>query len=159
MNIKATIRSQYLAALDMLQAAVSQCPRSLWDDGTYKNRFWQIAYHVLFYTHLYLAPTEEDFVPWVKHREGYPFLGPDQPGVGEPYGREEVLEYLAFCRREVEAQVAALQLDAESGFSWLPFDKLELQFYNLRHLQGHTGELCERLGAHGGVEIDWVGRA
>jgi len=27
-----------------------------------------------------------------------------------------------------------------SGFDWLPFDKLELQFYNIRHIMQHTGE-------------------
>jgi hypothetical protein len=48
-------------------------------------------------------------------------------------------------------------LEAESGFYWLPFDKLELQFYNIRYLQQHTGELCERLGAHGELQVQWVG--
>jgi hypothetical protein len=49
-------------------------------------------------------------------------------------------------------------MDKESGFSWLPFDKLELQFYNIRHLQHHVGELSDSLGRVG-VEIDWVGMA
>jgi len=53
-------------------------------------------------------------------------------------------------------QVAAMDLQAESGFHWLPFNKLELQVYNIRHLQQHTGELCERLGAHGEIEVAWV---
>lgn len=48
-------------------------------------------------------------------------------------------------------------LHAESGFYWLPFDKLELQFYNIRHIQQHTGEHCERLGAYGEIEVGWVG--
>jgi hypothetical protein len=33
---------------------------------------------------------------------------------------------------------------------------LELQLYNIRHLQLHTGELCERLGTTG-VDVEWVG--
>ena len=45
----------------------------------------------------------------------------------------------------------------ESGFSWLPFGKLELQFYSIRHVQHHTGELCERLGTTGDIEVGWVG--
>jgi hypothetical protein len=164
MDIKAVIKSQYLASLEMLHKAVVQCPDSMWDDHAYKNRFWHLAYHVLFYTHLYLAPTEEQFVPWVKHREHYPFLGAlpwpphDEPQIDQPYVREDILEYLEFCRGEVERQVTALNLDAESGFYWLPFDKLELQFYNIRHLQQHTGELCERLGTQAGIDVDWVGR-
>ena len=49
-----------------------------------------------------------------------------------------------------------MNLEAESGFDWLAFNKLELQFYNIRHLQQHVGELCERLGM-GKVDVDWVG--
>jgi hypothetical protein len=50
-----------------------------------------------------------------------------------------------------------LDLEAESGFNWLPFDKLELQIYNIRHIQQHTGELYERLGTSGSIELSWVG--
>ena len=42
------------------------------------------------------------------------------------------------------------------GFYWLPFNKLELQFYNIRHIQQHTGELYERLGTRENIELDWV---
>jgi hypothetical protein len=48
-------------------------------------------------------------------------------------------------------------MDGPSGFYWIPMNKLELQFYNIRHLQHHTGELCERLGKTGAVEIGWIG--
>ncbi len=39
----------------------------------------------------------------------------------------------------------------------MPFSKLELQFYTIRHIQQHTGEMMERLGTRAGAEIDWVG--
>ena len=65
---------------------------------------------------------------------------------------------MALCQSMVADTVAALDLDAESGFSWLPMGKLELQFYNIRHLQQHTGELCDRLGIQAGIDVDWVGR-
>ena len=50
-----------------------------------------------------------------------------------------------------------VRLDAPSGFEWLPFNKPELQFYNIRHIQHHTGELCERLGVMGEIEVPWIG--
>jgi len=140
----------------MLKQAVVKCPESLWHDRGYNNTFWHIAYHALFYTHLYLQASEEDFVPWAKHRGECRIL--DKEPVGEPYSKEEILEYHEICRAQVEEQVASLELDAPSGFYWLPFSKLELQFYNIRHLQQHTGELCERLGATGDIEVDWVAR-
>jgi hypothetical protein len=34
---------------------------------------------------------------------------------------------------------------------------LELQFYTIRHIQQHTGELMERLGSRADLEINWVG--
>jgi hypothetical protein len=164
MDTKEVIKSQYYASLEMLKQAIVKCPESLWEDQEDKNKFWHVAYHALFYTHLYLQPSGEDFCPWAKHRDEHEFLGPlpwpphKQPEIGEPYSKEEVLEYHQICREQVEEQVASLSLDAESGFDWLPFSKMELQFYNIRHLQHHTGELCERLGARESIDVDWVGR-
>lgn len=159
MNVKDVIKSQYHASLEMLRQAIVKCPDSLWDDGEYKNAFWRVTYHALFFTHLYLQPSLEDFSPWVKHKENYEALGRQFPRDGEPYTRGEILEYYQVCGEQVEERVAFLEPDAPSGFHWLPFSKLELQFYNIRHLQQHTGELCERLGARGDVEVGWVGQA
>ena len=162
MDIKGVIRSQYLAALEMLRQAMARCPQPLWDNPEDESRFWHVAYHTLFYTHLYLQDKQEGFIPWARHRKDHHFLGPlprpphDLPQLGEPYTPEELLAYCTICEQQVRERVDALDLEAGSGFSWLPFGKLELQFYNIRHLQQHTGELMERLGARAGVEVDWV---
>jgi DinB superfamily len=153
MDIKGVIQSQYLAALEMLAGVVNQCPESLWEDQNYKNQFWQVAYHALFYTHLYLQPSEGTFVPWAKHRAGNNRM----EEAGEPYTKAEILEYFDVCRKQVSEQVPILEFDGPSGFYWLPFNKLELQFYNIRHIQQHCGELCERLGVMENIEVDWVG--
>jgi hypothetical protein len=163
MVTKEIIRSQYLASLEMLNRAIRQCPEYLWDDAKFTNRFWQIAYHALFFTHLYLQTSEEDFIPRNMHYENAHRFSSPQPklsGEGEEdgsYHQEEILEFLDFCRQEVEDKVADLDMEADSGFDWIPFDKQELQFYNIRHLQHHTGELCERLGTVAGIDIKWVG--
>lgn len=162
MNAKNAIMSQYHASLDMLEQAIVACPDTLWDDRGYKNVFWRVAYHTLCYTHLYLQDSEQGFVPWVRRRDEREPLSrtlrdlEEKLGIVEPYTREEILEYLAFCRQQVEDRVAIMALDAPSGFHWLPFDKLELQFYNIRHIQQHTGELYERSGTAGCGELDWV---
>jgi hypothetical protein len=164
MNLPAVIVSQYQAALEMLRQAVDKCPEPLWDSPEDKTKFWHIAYHALFYTHLYLSDSEATFTPWVKHRRDYQFMGPTPwpphapPRIEEPYDRESILEYAEFCRRQVDEQVPRLDLEAPaSGFDWLPFGKLELQIYTIRHLQQHAGELMERLGSRAGAEVDWVG--
>jgi len=163
MNYHAVIRSQYLATLAMLQQAVETCPGSLWNHADDNAKFWQVAYHGLFYTHLYLNATEADFKPWAHHREDYQFMGPIPwdnnrlPKIGEPYQKAEILEYIAFCRQQVDQQVPPLDLAAPSGFDWLPMNKFELQIYTIRHLQQHTGELMERLGSRANISVNWVG--
>ncbi|MEO8083561.1 MAG: DinB family protein [Ardenticatenales bacterium] len=161
--MRRVLRSQFHAALGMLEQAVRRCPEALWDDPTDTNRFWHVAYHVLFYTDFYLSDDEASYEGWPLGRPSYQFMGPvpwpphDKPVIGAPYGREDVLAYVAFCRDRIDVQLAAVDLDAPSGFPWLPFGKLELQIYTIRHIQQHTGELMERLGARAGVDVPWVG--
>ncbi len=163
MNPKQAIKSQFLATLAMLQQAVEKCPESIWNDAQDHNKFWHIAYHALFYTHLYLQPTGADFTPWPKQRQDYHLLGPtpwpphNTPQIDEPYTKADLLEYIAFCEQQVLEVVDTLNLEGPSGFDWLPFDKLELQFYSIRHLQLHTGELCERLYTRAQIDVNWVG--
>jgi len=161
MNATEAAAHQYRSTLAMLRKAIELCPEDLWLTGN-PNRFWHIAYHALFYTHFYLAPSDADFVPWQHHRAEYNYLGevPLKPGykpqIDQPYTRPELLDYQDFCVDEIEKQMAALDPVAPSGFYWLPFTKLELQFYNLRHLSHHTGQLAERLRTHANVGLPWV---
>ena len=163
MDTQDVIRSQYQASLEMLKQAIDRCPESIWDDPGDKTKFWHIAYHALFYAHLYLQGTEKEFVPWVKHRKDYNNMDPlpatpqGEPATRQPYNKEDVFAYLKICQEQVDEKTGQLKLDDESGFSWLPFSKLELQFYNIRHLQQHTGELMERLGTRAGIDVDWIG--
>ncbi len=163
MNIAAVIESQYLAALAMLEMVVQRCPGDLWLDTQFRNPTWQISYHALFYTHLYVQPTEADFRLWEHARGEAHELGPifwdgnRVPVLAEPYTQAEMLDYLDFVRAEVGRLVPSTDFASpESGFDWKPLNKLELQLHTIRHVQQHTGELCERLFFHGGVEVDWL---
>lgn len=161
MNIRKIIQSQYLASLDMLKNAIELCPRQVWEDNKPKNKFWHIAYHALFYTHLYLQEEEADFKPWEKHVENLGSLSSSFEAIHkskEPFSQEDILSYLDFCRDQVITLLPRLDYDSpKSGFHWLPCSKLELQFYNIRHIQQHTGELCERLGTEAAIDVGWVG--
>jgi len=163
MDIKEIIKSQYRASLAMLEEAITKCPEALWDDSKVKYRFWHIAYHTLFFTHLYLQVDESHFVPWSKHRNEYQFFesvpwAPDKVlEIGEPYTKAELLEYLTVCKNEVEKNMTSLNLETVSGFNWLPISKLELQFYNIRHIQHHTAQLDDRLRIKADIGIRWIG--
>jgi hypothetical protein len=154
MDIPAILISQYLASLEMLKQTISECPESLWNAEGDKNKFWQVAYHALYFTHEYLADSYKSFTPWVKHREVYDF---DESQVFEPYDKETILEYLAFCQQHVAERVPLLNLAEPEGHGDRSLITLELQIYSIRHLMEHTGELMERLGTRTGAEIDWVG--
>ena len=168
--LKEAIARQYQSTLKMLGQAIELCPPSLWLDTSESspNRYWHIAYHALFYTHFYLALREADFVPWQNHRPEYNFLGAvprkpddltkpeDVPKIDQHYTQAELLEYLSLCQREVDTQIAVLNPEEDSGFYWLPFNKLELQFYNIRHLAHHTGQLADRLRAQAKIGLPWV---
>jgi hypothetical protein len=160
MDIYKIIQSQYIASMAMLRQAIQACPEALWNDPAHKNRFWHIAYHTLFYVHLYLQPAESDFKPWPGARDLPHSLGspPEESGDGQPYSQEEVQAYVDYCEQQILDIVPTLDLHGPSGFNWLPFSKLETQFYNIRHLMQHTGELMERLWADGGIEVHWVGK-
>ena len=153
MDLHQIIESQYQATLAMLQEAIEKCPDAMWN-GLERNRFWHIAFHALFYTHLYLQDAEENFVPWPKTRDRYPSFS--LPRTEEPYYKEDMLEYAEFCKREVKERVASLDLDGASGFHWLPFSKTELQLYNIRHTQHHAGQLSDRLTTGPGISVRWV---
>jgi DinB superfamily len=161
MNASEAAAHQYRSTLAMLCKAIELCPEHLWLAGS-PNRFWHIAYHALFYTHFYLALSDAEFVPWQHHRAEYNYLGevPLMPGykpkIDQPYSQPELLEYQDFCVNEVERQMAVMDPEAPSGFHWLPFTKLELQYYNLRHLAHHTGQLAERLRTCASIGLPWI---
>lgn len=156
MNFHETIISQYRAALEMLKRTILACPETLWHSADDGISFWQVAYHALYYTHLYLQEADQAFTPWSGHREEYHFGNEAGAPPAGAASKEVVLAYLAFCQQEVVDKVPATVLEAPSGFDWLPFTKFELQLYSIRHIQQHAGELMERLGSHAGA-VGWVG--
>lgn len=165
--LRPILKSQYHAALAMLEDALRQCPEDVWFGRRHLNAFWQIAYHTLFFTHLYLQPRESAFRAWehhqpdVQHPDG--IGGPPDPNstlplIPEPYLRMQVLDYWSVCNRMVDEAVDALDLDSpDSGFSWYKVSKLEHQLINIRHLQHHTAQLTDRLRSDANIGVKWVG--
>lgn len=161
MDVQKALKSQYHAALLMLRETIELCPADLWTAGEARP-FWRIAYHALYYTHLYLQPDEAAFQPWDKHRPECHFLqwGPEEePNAYSAYTQAEMLDYWRLCDRMIDAGVDRLDLEApECGFSWYSMPKLEHQMMNIRHLQQHTGQLAELLN-QAEVDTSWIGKA
>jgi len=155
--LRAVLKSQYYAAATMLREAVERCPDDLWTTRAHPNQFWHVAYHTLFYMHLYLQPSEAGFKPWEKHRPEYQYLGRQAPQIGDPYSKEDLVEYAALCISMIDPAVDRLDLDQpECGFWWYKMSKLEHQIVNIRHIQHHAAQLIDRLGAVGKGGFDWA---
>ena len=165
--LRRVLKSQYHAALAMLHESLERCPDDVWIRTDHVNAFWQVAYHTLFFAHLYLQPNEAAFKPWehhqsqVQHEDG--LAGTHDPTstlplIPQPYSRAEVLAYWNVCDGLVDDAVDSLNLnDSSSGFSWYKVSKLEHQIISIRHIQHHTAQLADRLRSAADVGIKWVG--
>jgi hypothetical protein len=170
--LRTILKNQYHAAMAMLRQSIDLCPDEIWSGGDHTNHFWRIAYHVLYFTHLYLQPKLEAFTPWEHHQTDLQYLdnipAPPEiealvelphrpPQTGEPYSKEEMLAYWTFCDEMIDSAIDALDLlDPESGFFWYKLSKLEHQVISLRHTQHHTAQLMDRVRAASDNGVDWV---
>ena len=179
MDIRTALKEQYRGGLRMLAECIEKCPDDLWayqfSDETNERgwrcirSFWRIAYHAAFYTHLYMGQGEEAFQPWPGRKPG------ENEGMwGAPWGTEpfefpedarvpsqkEILEYIDYIEGLVGNTVDHLDLEtANSGFPWYKTtEKLSHELMNLRHIQGHVGQLSELLMQRS-IDIDWIGKA
>ncbi len=158
--MKKEIISQYKASLNTLMNVIKRCPEDLWKDEKYRNPYWRIVYHTLFYTSLYLSKSTSQFTPWIKHKENYNYLGEvaynkTQIIIENIFSKNEMIEYLKSIVNECENSVNEMIHDERSNFEWLPMSKAELHLYNIRHIQHHVGQLIERLHQKGITGIKW----
>ncbi len=159
---------QFGAAIDMLGNALRDCPDELWEKSLWVDQslpvgfsaFWYLSYHTLFWLDLYLTGAEESFVPPAP----FDLVEMDPAGVLPPrtYSREELLNYLEYCRRKCQETISTLSIEqafrlCRFGSRELPF--AELQLYNLRHVQEHGAQLRMFLGQQAGKSAKWVSRA
>jgi hypothetical protein len=144
-----------------LAASKRCCPAELWDDPRDQNRFWHIAYHTLFFLHLYLHESMAVIQAWEVRRKDYGQIEPfpwdpvKRPEVSEFYSQAKILAFWEVSSPFLNIPVPVMTLTGSSGFDWLPFDKLGLQFYSLRHFQQHVEELMESQSSRAGISVDW----
>ncbi len=159
------LAGQYAAGLKMLGGCIDQAVGDRWLAPVGHFPFWHVAYHTLFFTDLYLSADERSFIAPALHRENYNFLGKlpwppfDVVSAHDPYDRAMLLEYLDSCRAKARQTLPAeteQTIARPSGFAWLPFSRLELHLYNIRHLQHHTGQLAATLRREGAAGVGWA---
>ncbi len=161
----------------MLATCVRACPGELWtvpsvvtEDGdrVIVRSYWRIALHAAFFTQLYLGQSTESLQPWQGRRLDGSRLLEDPIAIepyelesdAEPYTVDQVLAYIGFVRSIVDKTLDTLDLESpDSGFPWYPnISKMSHQLMNLRHIQGHVGQLSELLLAHQ-IDTPWVSQS
>ena len=168
---------QFGAAIDMLENALVACPASLWNQRLWRNppplefpqqfaEFWYVTFHALVWLDLYLSGvSEEEFVPPAPFAQGV--LDSVEALPEQPYTKEELRTYLASMRQKCQTQLLALtdeRMRQAVSYPWTQgqvVSFLELQLYNLRHVQEHAAQLSLFLGQHDvpGEALGWVMRA
>jgi DinB family protein len=157
---------QFGAAIDQLESALVTCPPPLWTQRLWRElpdhprppglppefaEFWYVVYHTIFWFDLYLSGSpEEEFTPPA------PFIWTEVDPVAvspdRPYTKEELHTYLAATRRTCRATLLALTEERAQQTVEYPWAEgktvtyLELQLYNMRHVQEHAAQLNLFLG-------------
>lgn len=175
--LRTALWRQFGAAIDMLENALLACPATLWQERLWKapppshfppqfGEFWYIAFHVLVWLDLYLSGVpEEEFAPPAPFAKGE--LDSVEVIPEQPYTKEVLRAYLVSMRQKCRIQLLQLsdeQLRRPVEYPWSrgqPISYLELQLYNLRHIQEHAAQLSLFLGQHAipDANLDWVARA
>jgi hypothetical protein len=170
---RTAIFQQFGAAIDMLENALVACPTPLWTQRLWRDpppsefppqfaEFWYVTFHALVWLDLYLSGVpEEEFAPPAPFAQGE--LDSVEALPERPYTKEELHAYLASTRQKCHTTLVALtdeQARRPVEYPWSegqPISFLELQFYNMRHVQEHAAQLNLFLGQNGTLGAsDWV---
>jgi hypothetical protein len=159
--LKNLIWQQFGAAIDMLDDAITTCPDDLWTAAVWHDaedvryaQFWNVARHVLVALDRYLSGVADGFTPPAPFDQG---ALPEQP-----YTRADVRAYLLHCRQKCQSVIEGLtdeQAYQVCTFPWMQPTFLELQLYNMRHVQEHGAQLNLLLGQKGVTGPDWISQA
>src|SRR5690349_5293500 len=138
----------------MFQNAIEKCPGELWDD---ERQFWYITFHTLWWTDLYLSADPVNFKP----PEPYNLDELDPAGVLPPrtYTKQEMLDYLVYCRNKLKELLNDTRFfELRWKNEWRDFSMFEMELYNMRHVQHHTGQLNKMLSSIDPALPNWVSR-
>ncbi len=175
--LRTALWQQFSAAIEMLENALLSCPAALWTDQLWNvptssqfppqfSELWYVTFHALVWLDLYLSGVPEaEFAPPAPFPQGE--LDSLETLPEQPYTRETLHTYLVSMRQKCHTQLLRLsdeQMCRPVEYPWTegkPVSYLELQLYNLRHVQEHAAQLSLFIGQHTppDANLGWVARA
>lgn len=164
---RSALRSQFLAALKMLENAIHACPEGLWQGRLWDEKtlqpefaeFWYLVSHTLFWTDLYLTGQIEGFSPPAP----YTLVELDPAGAlpDRVYSKDELLDYLAYCEDKCRSAIDGLTAENSARIchvNWGNVTYVELLLDTMRHVQEHAAQLNMYLGQSSGTSSRWISR-
>ena len=164
---KKVLWQQFGASIDMLEAAICNCPDHLWENCLWEDpgmprgssAYWYVAYHTIFWMDLYLSGSVEGFAPPPPYNLDE--LDPEGVLPNRVYSRPDLLGYLAHARQKCQVTIESLTEERANqvcDFSWgqIPFAGLLMD--NMRHVQEHAAQLNMYLGQQAGLQSGWIAK-
>ena len=136
-----------------------------WNNSNDERRFWNIAFHTIFFCDIYLSDFDPD-VNNVEEQYHLPaYLKDWEQSVNfdeihEPAMPKEVLQrFLDETRSKLRMRFAEGIVEnqiREKATSWLKMSKGTVLLYNMRHIMQHVGHLNDILRKHGLPASRWL---
>jgi hypothetical protein len=153
------------AAFEMLSNAIKNANDDVWDNIIDERRFWNIAYHTVFFCDIYLSDFDPDIenveeqysVPaYLKEWENaYDFDTIHEP----PIPKKVLQRFLKETRSKLSSRFAEGIIEnqiGEKATSWLRMSKGAVLLYNMRHIMQHVGHLNDILREHSLPASRWL---
>lgn len=160
---KQLLSNQYAASLSTLGHCITMCPDTTWGTLVAKYPFYQVAFHTLIFTDLYLDTDEKSFRRQPFHLANTQlFRDYEQLEDREPvlmYDRFQVLTYWDFCSSKVAARMAIeteSTLCTPTTFARRNVTRAEMHLLNVRHIQHHAAQLALRLRLDSAADVPWI---
>ena len=152
-TFRQSLWNQFGASIDSLYDAIALWPEECWHTD---KRFFYSAYHALLFLDYYLSIPPTDFsspFPFtLTSPSDIPVNAIDDLVPDKIYSKNELSEYLDFCRQKCHKVISALteenmiarwidtsdDIGARDTFNFTVF---EILLYNMRHVQHHTAQL------------------
>ena len=167
-----TLWKNFGAAIKMTANIVRLCPDALWQK---QDRFYYMSYHLSLFLDYYLSSPVAAFQPLLPYTLGdmdaLPPGAIDDVLPSRLYSRDDILQYLQHsfdkCRQlissstETEMVAPWIQPDEVGLHGLCPpivehYTRLEILFYNFRHVQHHVGQLNLLLRQEADLAADWI---
>jgi len=163
-EVKKSYTRQIGAAFKMLEHVIDNANDKTWTARINNMPFWQICYHVLWFTDFYFHADQATFQPQGFDMEGIHnyWIKPDSQMIENqkrPISKSNMKTYCTYAKQKANHFIESIDesyFTTPSPFEWHGFPKIDLVDYNLRHLQHHVGQLDIILRREQNIGNPWI---